>query len=446
MATKRTQPGAKTTRSLDRAAGPRGARGHVVVVRRGHGFESIAVDRREIVIGRAADCDIVIEDDALSRRHARLTFDAEITIADLGSRNGTFVGGRRVGRGERVVVAVGDLIEVATTALFVQPAPPRRADDEPASPRPGVVVRAPSMKQLYAIVDIVAPSPLRVLLLGETGVGKEVVARTIHERSRRARRPFLAINCGALPETTLEAELFGYEKGAFTGAVQAKPGLFEAAHGGTLFLDEIGELAPSTQAALLRVLESGEVLRLGSVAPRTVDVRIVAATNRDLQARIRDGQFRSDLYFRLDGAALTVPPLRERPEDIAPLAEMFAAAIAKQARVSTPTIDTDAMSALEGHAWPGNVRELRNAIERAVVLRQGKTIRRADLQLGEAAAAAPDGGGLWSALEHVERARIAAALDAAGGNQSAAARALGIARVTLIKRMAKYGLGKRKPG
>ena len=222
------------------------------------------------------------------------------------------------------------------------------------------------MQRLYALLDVIAPSPLSVLVLGETGVGKEVFAEALHQRSQRRAKPLLKLNCAALPATIHEAELFGYEKGAFTGATAAKPGLFEAADGGTVMLDEIGDLPLVTQAKLLRVLETGEVLRLGSVKTTTVDVRFISATNVDLEARVEAGTFRADLFFRLDGISVVLPPLRDRKADIAPLARMFTARVATRMDRTAPQLSRDAIALLEQHAWPGNVRELRNVIERAL--------------------------------------------------------------------------------
>jgi transcriptional regulator with GAF, ATPase, and Fis domain len=447
--------GSASTASLERP--PRGS-GHVLLVRTAGGLEVVPVTGREVVIGRERGCDVVIEDESISRRHARLRFGASITVEDLQSHNGTFVAGRRLPPNAPAELHLHEALEVAGIQIFLEPAPARpRAPAKVTAPRDGVVVCDPAMAQLYAVLEIVAMSPLRVLVLGETGVGKDVFARTLHAKSARAGRPFLALNCAALAESTLEGELFGYEKGAFTGAAQAKPGLFEAADGGTVFLDEIGDLPASTQVKLLRVLESGEVLRLGSLAPRTVDVRIVSATNRDLRARVAEGAFRSDLYFRLNGTTMVLPPLRERIADLEPLARSFAAAIAASLGRAAPKLERGAIERLQRYAWPGNVRELKNVIERAVVLRPTGAVRAEDLVLEgalEAAAppaparpaapATPADRGLWSELEVVERQRIVDALAATAGNQSEAARRLGIARATLIKRIEQFGLARPK--
>jgi transcriptional regulator with GAF, ATPase, and Fis domain len=330
---------------------------------------------------------------------------------------------------------------------------------------PGTVVRDPAMKRLYEMLDVVAPTGLSVLILGETGVGKEVFAEALHRRSSRVGAPFLKLNCAALPESILEAELFGYEKGAFTGATQTKVGLFEAADGGTLFLDEVGDMAPSTQTKVLRALESGDVMRLGSSITRKVDVRFLSAANRDLRKLVADGQFRADLFFRLNGISMTLPPLRKRPEDVLPLAEVFLERAARKLGKKAPRLGEEARKALGTHPWPGNVRELRNVIERAVVLCQREVLTAEDLLLheGEIEAPAPPEPSatpvpgppgdeqvtmrlplrapeLKGKLEEFERAQILEALAKTTGNQTRAAKLLGIARRTLIKKMVRYGI------
>ena len=311
-----------------------------------------------------------------------------------------------------------------------------------------VTVRAnapPATPDLDAVVERVAGSNISVLLLGETGVGKEVMAGAVHARSPRAAAPFVGINCAAFSEALFESELFGHERGAFTGADRAKPGLLEVAEGGTVFLDEVGEMPPSLQAKLLRVLERREVLRVGSVQPRPIDVRIVSATNLDLEAEIAARRFRQDLYFRLNGISITIPPLRQRAGEIEPLARHFletgAAAIGRR---PVPALAPAALEALHAHDWPGNIRELRNVIERALVLSVGPTIRRDDLQLAtgpaqRVAESRPAGSALASG-EREERERIVLALERCVGNQTYAAEMLGISRRTLVSRIAKYGI------
>ena len=410
----------------------------VALVKHGDELELFELKARTIV-GRDRSCDIVIDDEAMSRKHLRIERGRPVTVEDLGSRNGTVVRGSKLAPNQPVEIQLGEPIAIGGVQVFVEPARAR-----PIAAPDGIVIADPRMQQLYKVLEVVAASPLRVLITGETGSGKEVIARAVHARSQRASKPFLAINCAALAEGLLESELFGHDKGAFTGAVTAKAGLFEAADGGTLFLDEIGELSAATQAKLLRVLESGEVLRLGSVKPTIVDVRVIAATHRDLRARVAEGAFRQDLYYRLDGATLVLPPLRERLGELEPLARRFATEMAGKLGIAPPTIRADAIAALARHAWPGNVRELRNVIERAVVMREGAALRASDLELATPTARPPAGDDLWSDVEQLERQRIVDALAATAGNQSAAARRLGIARATLIKRIEQFGLARPK--
>ena len=307
------------------------------------------------------------------------------------------------------------------------------------------------MVPVLRLAEHVAASNLTVLLRGETGVGKEVLCDFIHARSARAAHPIVKVHCGALPEALLEAELFGYVRGAFTGATHDKSGLIETAAGGTLFLDEIGELAPATQAKLLRVLESRELRQVGAVRSTAVDVRIVSATHRDLEAMVGAGVFREDLYYRINAITIGIPPLRERREEIPDLARSFVRAACREHRRSEPALSVDALAALVGHPWAGNVRELKNTIERAVVICQTDVIQRADLGLNrfarsrpapspaeEAAPASP----LADQIEALERRRIVEALDSCGGNQAKAAKQLGMSRRTLLRRLDAYGLSR----
>jgi DNA-binding NtrC family response regulator len=304
------------------------------------------------------------------------------------------------------------------------------------------------MKRVYSLVGRIADAPMTVLILGETGTGKELVAEAIHRGSKRSAGPFIRLNCAALPENLLESELFGHERGAFTGADRRKVGFFEAAAGGTLFLDEIGEMPLPLQAKLLRVLERRAITRVGGTAEVAVDVRVVAATHRDLDAEVRDGRFRQDLLFRVGGFTLAIPPLRDRPVEIMPLAEHFARAAAGEQGRSVPAIDDDARDALCAYAWPGNVRELKNAIERALVLCDD-TLTVADLpdRLSDAGQRVrpivSTSADMRGQLAEVERTTIIAALEAEHDNQTRAARRLGLSRRTLIYKMEKYGLKPR---
>src|SRR5213596_2984047 len=306
-----------------------------------------------------------------------------------------------------------------------------RAHAAGAAPFSGILTKSPRMHDVMRVVERVAPTDSAVLVLGESGTGKELVARAIHERSPRAQRPFVPIHCGALPREVLESELFGHEKGAFTGAIASKPGLVELADGGTLLLDEIGEMEPDSQVKLLRALESGTFFRVGGTRPRRVDVRIVAATNRDLAEAMRQGEFRQDLYFRINTITVKLSPLRERPQDIALLANHFVAA---NATYGAKRLSPRALAALEGYAWPGNVRELLHAIERAVILSKGEEIQPDDLPpevLGAAPAPAVSSG---ASLETMERQHIVATLRQVGGHRGKAAALLAIAPKTLYRK------------
>ena len=303
--------------------------------------------------------------------------------------------------------------------------------------RLGVVVAGPKMKEILERVEQIARSRATVLLRGESGTGKEVVARALHEASPRAERPFVAVNCAALAESLLDSELFGHERGAFTGATAQQKGRFELADGGTLFLDEVGELSPAAQVKLLRVLQERQFERVGGRHTVTVDVRIVAATNRDLEVAVQQGSFRLDLYHRLSVVTLEVPPLRERPEEIPVLADHFMQVLCEE-HGHVATLTPDAHQALLQQRWPGNVRQLRNALERAVVTTTGLVIGASDLALepdarppNVAPARPPEGD---------ERARVRLALERCGFVQAKAARMLGLTTRQLVYRVRKYGI------
>jgi DNA-binding NtrC family response regulator len=309
--------------------------------------------------------------------------------------------------------------------------------EEPA----GMVARSAAMQKVVELGRRVARVDSTVLISGESGVGKERVARLIHEESSRAARPFVAINCAAVTETLLESELFGHVKGAFTGATGDRPGLFEAAHGGTLFLDEVGEVAPAMQAKLLRVLQEREVRRVGENKSRAVDVRVLAATNRELLAEVELGRFRKDLYYRLRVVELRIPPLRERREDILPLARLFLAEAIERMKRKMCGISPKAADQLVRYDWPGNVRELENAMERAVALAAGTQIQPEDLP-EEVRVALPTvyAPGRVRTLEDVEREYIIAALRANGGNRTKTAAQLKIGIATLHRKIKEYDL------
>jgi DNA-binding NtrC family response regulator len=315
----------------------------------------------------------------------------------------------------------------------------RRATREPRG-RIAFVARSPSMRRFIEELDAVARSTAPILLLGETGTGKSTIAREIHARSPRAKGPVIDVNGAGLRGDFLESELFGHERGAFTGAVAPKSGLLEEADGGTLFLDEIGDIELEVQAKILKVLEERRFRRLGDVRERTVDVRLVAATHRSLEQLVRAGSFREDLYYRISTLSLTVPPLRERRDDIAPLVEQLLDEIAARQGLPPPTFAASAMSALLAHDWPGNLRELRNVVERAVVLHPGRAVDAAQLRFDDrggraerSASADPITG--TRPLEHAQRDAIEAALATARGHVGDAARLLGIPRSTLYAKL-----------
>ncbi|GJM43582.1 MAG: sigma-54-dependent Fis family transcriptional regulator [Gemmatimonadota bacterium] len=296
--------------------------------------------------------------------------------------------------------------------------------------------RSEAMKRVMALVEKVAPSEASVLLRGESGTGKEVVARALHEMSARADRSLVAVNCAALSETLLESELFGHEKGAFTDATARKLGWFEVANGGTILLDEIGEMNASTQAKLLRVLEDHRFHRLGGSEIIQADVRVVAATNRNLEAAIRDGHFREDLFYRLNVFPIDLPPLRERMEDLGELVAHFF----ERCDYRGPGLDPKARASLEGYDWPGNLRELRNVVERAVILAGSGPVTLAEIHIPERRRAEPGAAPDETTLSQTEERMIREALERAGGNKSKAARLLGITRRALYGRLEKYGM------
>jgi len=317
----------------------------------------------------------------------------------------------------------------------------RRRDTSNAK-RP--VGRNRAFLEVVRLAETVAPTDSTVLITGESGTGKEVIARFIHELSERESGPFISINCGALPENLLESELFGHVKGSFTGAVRDKEGLLVAAEGGTFFLDEVGEMSPALQVKLLRAIQEREVVPVGATDPVDIDVRIIAATNRDLEQEIRRGTFRSDLYYRLNVISLHLPPLRERPEDVALLAEHFLHALAEDKGGTPRTLTPDALSALQAYEWPGNVRELENALERAAILSKGDAV---DVDALPSRITNPESAPLVSerphtnpTLELIERAYILWVLQAEGGNKARAAEVLGIDPSTLYRKLNRYGM------
>ncbi|MCK6527835.1 sigma-54 dependent transcriptional regulator [Myxococcota bacterium] len=326
----------------------------------------------------------------------------------------------------------------------------RTAGDGTATPRRGtgveIVGQSAPMIEVMKVVAQVAPTDSTILVTGESGTGKELIARAIHRLSHRRDRPFVAVNCAAIPESLQESEFFGHVKGAFTGAIQTKEGLFAEANRGTLFLDEIGETTLSTQVKLLRFLQSGEARKVGDSRNATLDVRLVAATNRDLRQAIASRGFREDLYYRLNIISIELPPLRQRTGDLPLLAEFFRARYARKLGVDVRGFSPEAMARLAAHSWPGNVRELENAIERAVALARGPVVTSADLprwrEVVRAGFTEPDAEvGEFPTLADVERRHIQRAMDRFDGNRSRASAALGISKTTLWRKLKELNLG-----
>jgi DNA-binding NtrC family response regulator len=333
-------------------------------------------------------------------------------------------------------IDLDELLAIVQQATGLAPSvPPRYREDKTLPPE--VIARSPAMAALFQDVSLIAPSETRVLITGESGAGKEIVADVIHKWSARANGPLVKVNCAAIPETLLEAELFGHEKGAFTGATAQRLGRFEQADGGTVFLDEIAEMSPALQAKLLRVTQNGTFQRVGSNREIQTNVRILAASNRNLEEEVKAGRFREDLFYRLNVVELNIRPLRERREDILPLANLFVAEFARgRARLAEATV-----ACLENYPWPGNVRELRNAMERAALLSQSELILPEHLptRVRDAAKApAPPETAELERLEEIERQAILAALKQHNFNRTETAKALGISRRSLIYKLQRF--------
>jgi two-component system, NtrC family, response regulator AtoC len=487
-----------------------------LVVRTRDASRAVPVEPGKVIgVGRGEENAIRIECPSVSRAHLELHPSRDgLEVEDLGSSNGTLLiragldgnGGlaqQQLPPHERRMMRNGDALRVGSALLSLQS---RRPSIIPAKlsiravggPR---VMHDPAVKQAYELITRAAATEIGVLILGETGAGKEAMAETVHQRSPRRDGPFLLLNCAALSETLLESELFGHEKGAFTGAHTAKPGLLESTAGGTVFLDEVGELSLGTQAKLLRVLEERSVMRVGATKPRRIDVRFVTATNRDLTREVRAGRFRGDLYYRISGLVVRIPPLRERPTEIEPLARYFLTEFCAQMGQPVPELGPPVIEALLGYDWPGNVRELKNMMERAVLLAgSGKIAREHVLPEPTLFSDAAGAGGLLSvdaddldestqvimrprdiatpatshrrsqsapdsrrprssapdsprsrslppssgprdgASDDDKRERLIRALESCGGNQTRAAEMLGISRRTLINRLDRWKL------
>ncbi len=446
---------------------------------------------KETRIGRGHEADLQLPDRSVSRLHARIyRVGNRYFLADLGSRNGTYANGKTVSQlplddgqvfqvgpyrihflwpegpspsGEEPTVEPGSSAapSAASSALSSGASPVALQTGKPACPQPssrrpaasaesapfGMVGGSPPLRKLVETVRRVGPSDAVVLIEGETGSGKELVARGLHDVSERRDRPFIVVNCGAISPELIESELFGHERGSFTGATAQRRGAFELAHNGTIFLDEIGELPYTLQPKLLRALEQREIKRVGGNETLPADARVLAATNRNLKEEVAKKTFREDLYFRVGAIRIEVPPLRDRREDIAPLVRHFLSLLGARSPRPLPTLTPAALDALVLHDWPGNVRELRNAVQRAVVLTDGPELSAADFSfLREASSPAsgtemPEGLTRW---EQAERTNILAELSRQGGNKTRTARVLGIAKSTLFEKLKKYGIGSQE--
>jgi transcriptional regulator with GAF, ATPase, and Fis domain len=420
-----------------------------------------------VVIGRSEAAHLRIDDASVSRQHARIELDADgVTLLDLGSHNGTFVNKVRITG--RWPLQPNDAITIHKTTLVLHaalddgPAPPARHPEgsgrtsiSVAGQR--VIVADPAVSRIYGLVEKLAPVDIPVLITGETGCGKELIATAIHAQSPRASRPLVSLNCAALHDSLVESELFGHERGSFSGAIASRAGVIEAASGSTLFLDEVGELAPVVQAKLLRVLEVQRVTRVGDTREREVDVRLIAATNRDLEADVAEGRFRRDLFFRLSAASLHLPPLRARPRELPLLANAFLEDACRRTG-RTMHISDAAIAVLRSHPWPGNIRELKNLMQylaatlavdvvkaEHVLERTGRaqaqaTIRSEPLTSPDVRQFRP----LADELRELEMTRIREALEATGGNQTRAAQLLAMPVRTFFEKAKQFGLTPKK--
>ncbi len=419
----------------------------VVVVDGPDRGRGVPLEDRPVVVGTDPACDLVLTDDRASRRHLTVFIeDGRFVVEDLGSTNGTRYEGSALTRAR---VPAGATLKVGRTFLRVQPVP-QRVELAPSRARRfgDMVGESLAMREVFAVLELAAQSDVTVLVEGETGTGKELVARALHDGGARRRGPFVAIDCGALPESLLESELFGHVKGAFTGASSQRAGAFARAHGGTIFLDELGSISSAVQARLLRVIEERRVRPVGSDTDRPLDVRVVAASRHDLSSQVAAGSFRPDLYYRLSVLRVTLPALRARREDLAPLV----AELLRRRGIEPGDVEGPGLDLLLGHDWPGNVRELRNVIDRAVALAPRAT-GFADLAHGLSVGAHGDDGASlavrtdlpWAearqqVIDAFERTYLRALMERCEQNLSAASRVSGVDRKHLRALVRRHGL------
>jgi len=406
--------------------------------------EAFAIEGKEVTIGSQGDNHCVLNDPTVSRHHAIIEESGKgYVLRDLGSTNGTYLNGILI---KEAYLEYGSIIDLGNTRLQFVPLE-ERVEIPPSEEHyfGGVFGRSVEMRRIFTMLKKISPSDITVTIEGETGTGKELVARGIHSHSQRAKGPFVVIDCGAISRSLIESELFGHEKGAFTGATQARRGAFEIANGGTIFIDEIGELGLEMQPKLLRVLEQREVRRVGGNEVFQVDVRVIAATNKDLVTEVQKGRFREDLFYRISAVRIHLPPLRERGEDIPLLAQKFTRELSEPYRGGGDvTVSAEALEILRHNHWPGNVRELKNVITRAMAMGSDKVLRLRDFIIPLSSEGKPQVSSLDSlvgkTLEEIEKAAIMKTLRAHSGNKSASARVLGIAYSTLFEKIKKYGL------
>lgn len=416
----------------------------------------------EVLAGRAAEADLRIADQSASRHHARFAIErGAVRVRDLGSRNRTWVNGEAVPEGSERALRSGDVITIGSLTLVLHGAASPAAISATPTSAPVVIelgssttlLADPAMVRLYELLRRLARSVLPVLIIGETGTGKENAASAVHHFSPRRSGPLVSINCAAIPENLFESELFGHVRGAFSGATADKPGRLESASGGTVFLDEVGELPLPAQAKLLRALESGMVTPVGSVRERKLDCRLVAATNRELEAETRLGRFREDLFFRLAAATVTLPPLRERPAEIPLLAQRFLDDACRKLRRSPLGISESTRALLLGHPFPGNVRELRNLMDycAATVTEEqiapghlpGRFVGQPEPARTKPAlepASPPTFRSLADEVSELEQRRMREALEVTRGNQKRAAQLIGMPLRTFVSKLKQYGL------
>ena len=412
----------------------------------------VEAESEVFTIGKAKDNDLVLSDKAVSRYHLELKVtDRGVEVTDLGSTNGTFLGSARI---ERAVVPLDSVLRVGRTTLKLCDGEGTTVPLSVGAAADLVIGSTPAMQRLMAQIEKIADSEVPCLLMGESGTGKEVMARAVQSLSKRSKGPFVTVDCGAFAPNLVASELFGHEKGAFTGADRKHVGAFERAHGGVLFLDEIGELPLDLQPQLLGALERRRFRRLGGQEEVDVDVQLVSATNRDLRVEVNEGTFRLDLYYRLAVVVLRLPPLRERRDDIPFLIECFLAAHADENKTTKPRLSADAMKTLTTYRWPGNVRELQNEIRRACILADGVIM---ESHLSERVRSggpsidddhlvpAERGTTLPDLVRELEIREIIRALQESGGNKSRTAEMLGVSRFALQRKLEKYEVGTEPP-